>query len=67
MIERHQDEYEVISEDGEWCAASSSLEDARHYALIYSQDHPVKIVWVRRMVVEEYAHFSGVSMFTKED
>lgn len=52
MMERLPDEYEVISEDGEWCAASNSLDEAKHYAAIYSQDHAVKIVWVRRQVVD---------------
>lgn len=47
-------EYEIVTQEGEWCAAYNSLEDARHYAMVYSQDSPVYIVWVRKMIVEEY-------------
>lgn len=47
-------EYEVVTQEGEWCAGATSLEDARHYAMVYGQDNPVYIVWVRKMIVEEY-------------
>lgn len=53
-IPEFQNEYEVVTPEGEWCAGSTSLEDARHYAMIYGQDGPVNIVWVRKMIVERY-------------
>lgn len=49
------DEYEIYTEDGEWCASSSRYDDAKHYALVYLQDgKPVNLVWVRRRVVERF-------------
>lgn len=40
--------YEVVTDDGEFCAMSTSLPDARHYAAVYGQDGPVQIVRVTR-------------------
>lgn len=41
-------EYEVVSESGEFCASSTSLPDAQHYAAVYGQDGPVEIIEVIR-------------------
>lgn len=40
-------EYE-ITQEGEFCAASTSLSDAFHYAAVYGQDGPVEIWEVKR-------------------
>lgn len=51
-MERLSDEYEVLSDEGEFCASSNNLDEAKHYAAVYSQDHAVKLVWVRRVVID---------------
>lgn len=41
-------EYEIITVDGEWCASSTNLVEALHYAKVYGQDGKVEIFKVVR-------------------
>ena len=43
-------EFEITSEDGEFCASTNDYDEAMHYAFVYSQDHPVLVVRVLREV-----------------
>lgn len=40
--------YEVVTDEGKFCASSNSLVDARYYALVYGQDGPVELYEVHR-------------------
>ena len=45
--------YEIVTSDGEWCAAASEIGDAMHYASVYNQDGPIQILEVQRRKIEQ--------------